>query len=72
MSDVASYRSISEGAEQLYRTCVDSGQRTQGGYIRDIGKQDFVVVSHILCQGRSIDPEDISPLYRTHLMPDTT
>ena len=69
MSDVTSYRLISKAAEKLYGTCV-ARQRTQGGYIRDIGKREFDVVPHLLFQEVSIHPGDISTLYRNQLMLD--
>ena len=47
MSDVASFTEISKAAEQLYRTCVASNQRTQGGYVRNIGKRDLDIVPPI-------------------------
>ena len=37
--DTATYQMISRAAEKLYGTCVAIGdQRTQGGYIRDLGE----------------------------------
>ena len=72
MSDVASYKDIWKAAEQLYRTCVTSDQRTQGGYVRDIGKQDLDMIPHIQYHEVSIRPENIDIPYRTHLILETT
>lgn len=45
ISDMASYSQISRAAERLYGDCVASGgQRTQGGWIRDIGQSANLVV----------------------------
>ena len=39
MSDRASYYQISHAAENLYGACVArGGQRTQGGWVRNLGK----------------------------------
>ena len=47
-SDTTSYDQISRAAEKLYGSCVARGdQRTQGGWIRDLGKYKRVV-THIL------------------------
>ena len=72
MSDVASYREISRAAEQLYRTCVTTDWRTQGGYVRGLGKRDLDIVPHMLYQEISIRPGDIGIPYPTYLILEET
>ncbi|KAF6219709.1 hypothetical protein HO133_003534 [Letharia lupina] len=70
ISDIASYQQISRAAESLYGVCVvRGGTRTQGGWIRDIGRQKNLVIvlslyePSVACFGQQFamrDPAQIS------------
>ena len=72
MSDVASFREVLTAAQQLYRTCVASGQRTQGGYVRNLGERELDIVPHLLYYEVPIRPGDIGAPYPTYLILEKT
>lgn len=59
---MSSYHQISRAADRLYEECVASGARTQGGWIRDIGKLYFDVLLD-LCRVITLQSVGINTRY---------